>query len=72
MDQIIPESFYLGMSWSDHLNMALVMGEKYPRAALLESVYRFVTEDLRKKKPAAASSQPAKPWSEGWGQQQKK
>jgi len=72
MDQIIPESVYLGMSWSDHLNMALVMGEKYPRAALLESVYRFVTEDLKKKKPAAASPQPAKPWSEGWGQQQKK
>ncbi|GIU78715.1 MAG: hypothetical protein KatS3mg005_1953 [Bryobacteraceae bacterium] len=72
MDQIIPESVYLGMSWSDHLNMALVMGEKYPRAALLESVYRFVTEDLKKKKPAAAVAQPSRPWSEGWGQPQKK
>ncbi len=72
MDQIIPESVYLGMSWSDHLNMALVMGEMYPRAALLESVYRFVTEDLKKKKPAAAVAQPSRPWSEGWGQPQKK
>lgn len=71
MDQIIPESVYLGMAWSDHLNMALVMGEKFPRAALLESVYRFVTEDLKKRKPAAPASQPSRPWSDGWGQQKK-
>lgn len=71
MDQIIPESAYLGMAWSDHLNMALVMGEKFPRAALLESVYRFVTEDLKKRKPAASPAKPAKSWADGWGQQQK-
>jgi hypothetical protein len=72
MDQIIPESSYLGMAWSDHLNMALVMGEKFPRAALLEALYRFVTEDLNKRKPApSAAQQPQKSWADGWGQQKK-
>lgn len=71
MDQIIPESVYLGMAWCDHLNMALVMGEKFPRAALLESVYRFVTEDLKKRKPAAPAPQPPRSWADGWSQQKK-
>ncbi len=71
MDQIIPESVYLGVAWSDHLNMALVMGEKFPRAALLESVYRFVTGDLKKRKAAAPASQPPKSWADGWSQQKK-
>jgi hypothetical protein len=72
MDQIIPESVYLGQAWSDHLNLALVMGEKFPRGALLESVYRFVTEDLKKRRAAApAAQQPQKSWAEGWGQEKK-
>lgn len=71
MDQIIPESVYLGVAWSDHLNMALVMGERFPRAALLESVYRFVTGDLKKLKAAAPASQPPRSWADGWSQQKK-
>jgi len=72
MDQIIPESVYLGQVWSDHLNVALVMGEKFPRGALLESIYRFVTEDLKKRRAAApAAQQPQKSWAEGWGQEKK-
>ncbi|MEJ5367578.1 MAG: LssY C-terminal domain-containing protein [Bryobacteraceae bacterium] len=70
MDQIIPESTYLGMAWSDHLNMALVMGETFPRAALLESLYRFVTADLEKRGKAASAPQPQKSWAEGWSQKQ--
>lgn len=61
MDQIIPESTYLGAVWSDHLGVALAMDSKFPRAALFESVIRFVIDDLGKHaKPAA------KPL--GWGQ----
>ncbi len=70
MDQIIPESTYLGMAWSDHLNMALVMGEPFPRAALLESLYRFVTADLEKRGKAAPAQQPRKSWADGWSQKQ--
>ncbi len=70
MDQIIPESTYLGMAWSDHLNMALVMGEPFPRAALLESLYRFVTADLEKRGKAAPAPQPQKSWAGGWSQKQ--
>lgn len=70
MDQIIPESTYLGVAWSDHLNMALVMGEPFPRAALLESLYRFVTADLEKRGEAAPAPQPQKSWAEGWSQKQ--
>jgi len=52
--------------------MALVMGEKFPRAALLEALYRFVTEDLNKRRPApSAAQQPQKSWADGWGQQKK-
>ncbi len=47
------------------------MGEKFPRAAMLESVYRFVTADLKNRKPAAPAAQQPKSWSEGWGQQKK-
>jgi len=70
MDQIIPESTYLGMAWSDHLNMALVMGEPFPRAALLESLCRFVTADLEKRGKAAPAPQPKKSWADAWGQKQ--
>lgn len=72
-DQIIPESSYLGLVWSDHLNVALNMGEKFPRATLLEALYRFVTEDLdkrglgRKAPPAPGGN---KGWGEGWSQKQ--
>lgn len=71
MDQIIPESVYLGVAWTDHLNMALVMGEKFPRAALLESAYRFVAGDLKKRHPSAPAAPPPKSWSDGWGQPKK-
>lgn len=75
LDQIIPGSTYLGAVWSDHLNVALEMGAKFPRAALLEALYRFVTADLEKKgaAPAAAQRAPAeqkKSWAEGWSQKQ--
>ncbi len=70
MDQIIPESIYLGLVWSDHLNVALQMGETFPRAALLEALYRFVTADLEKrgagKRPAAPAQKAG--WGEGWSQ----
>lgn len=72
LDQIIPESTYLGLVWSDHLNVALQMGEKFPRAALLEALYRFVTADLEKRglaRPASAP-QPKRGWGEDWGQKQ--
>ncbi|MBI5086721.1 MAG: LssY C-terminal domain-containing protein [Acidobacteria bacterium] len=46
MDQVIPESKFLGAVWSDHLNVALNMQAKFPRAALLESLLRFVLDDL--------------------------
>lgn len=65
MDQIIPESTYLGDIWSDHLGVALAMGTKFPRAALFESAIRFVLDDLGKTaKPAVKP--PAK--ASGWGQ----
>ena len=65
MDQIIPESTYLGAVWSDHLGVALAMNTKFPRAALFESLIRFVLDDLGKgPKPAAKS--PTK--AVGWGQ----
>ncbi|MGC8884444.1 MAG: LssY C-terminal domain-containing protein [Bryobacteraceae bacterium] len=73
IDQIVPESVNLGVVWSDHLNVALQMGEPFPRAALLEALYRFVTEDLEKRglsKPAVAprQRQEKKSWAEGWNQ----
>lgn len=71
MDQIIPESTYLGVAWSDHLNMALVMGEKFPRAALLESLYRFVTADLKKRGLSRPAPPTEKSWADGWDQKQK-
>jgi hypothetical protein len=49
MDQILPESTYLGVMWSDHLNVALAMGGQFPRAALLEALIRFVEDDLARK-----------------------
>lgn len=71
MDQIIPESTYLGVAWSDHLNLALVMGEKFPRAALLESLYRFVTADLKKRGLSRPAPPTEKSWADGWDQKQK-
>ncbi|MGQ9917282.1 MAG: LssY C-terminal domain-containing protein, partial [Bryobacteraceae bacterium] len=68
MDQIIPESTYLGVAWSDHLNLALVMGEKFPRAALLESLYRFVTADLKERGLSRPAPPPEKSWADGWNQ----
>jgi hypothetical protein len=71
LDQVIPESKFLGAVWSDHLNAALSMGEKFPRAALLESLWRFVTDDLAKNgqaAPAGTVKPAAKKWGEGWGQ----
>ena len=61
MDQIVPESTYLGAVWSDHLGTALAMGTNFPRAALFESLIRYVLDDLGKgaKVPAKAT---------GWGQ----
>jgi len=74
MDQIIPESTFLGAVLSDHLNVALKMGAQFPRAALLESVVRFVVDDLAKRgvAPAAAATPPAaaekkKTWADAWG-----
>lgn len=71
MDQIIPESTYLGAAWSDHLNLALVMGEKFPRAALLEALYRFVTSDLKQRGLSRPAPPTEKSWADGWGQKQK-
>lgn len=71
MDQIIPESTYLGVAWSDHLNLALVMGEKFPRAALLEALYRFVTSDLNKRGLSRPAPPTEKSWADGWDQKQK-
>lgn len=71
MDQIIPESTYLGVAWSDHLNMALVMGERFPRAALLEALYRFVTSDLQKRGLSRPAPPLEKSWADGWNQMQK-
>ncbi len=59
-DQIIPESIYLGTARADHFAIALpfetsqeairTQADKnhYPRTALLESVIRFVINDLKK------------------------
>lgn len=73
LDQVIPESSYLGAVLSDHLNIALNMGASFPRAALLESIVRFVTADLAARgiKPAAAApaaQQPKKSWADAWSQ----
>lgn len=71
LDQIIPESKYLGVVNSDHLNVALAMGSKFPRAALLEAVVRFVEDDLAKSgvKPAEVTkTQKKKGWADGFGQ----
>lgn len=63
-DAIIPGSTYLGVAKGDHFAVALPFDKstdatiksgmdktKYPRAALIESLLRYVTEDLAKKKP---------------------
>lgn len=73
LDQVIPESTYLGAVLSDHLNIALNMGASFPRAALLESVVRFVTADLAAQKgaapkAAAPAQQKKKSWADGWSQ----
>ncbi|HEY3440914.1 MAG TPA: LssY C-terminal domain-containing protein [Paludibaculum sp.] len=69
MDQIIPESNYLGAVWSDHLGVALAMNSKFPRAALFESLIRFVLDDLNKgPKPAAKSAAKPPAKAVGWGQ----
>jgi hypothetical protein len=73
LDQVIPESTYLGAVLTDHLNLALNMNAPFPRAALLESVVRFVTADLAARgiKPAAAApaaQPPKKSWADGWNQ----
>ena len=72
-DQIVPESVNLGVVWSDHLNVALQMGETFPRVALLEALYRFVTADLEKRGLSKAAAVPQekqgkKSWAEGWSQ----
>ena len=59
MDQLIPESTYLGAVWSDHLGAALAMGTKFPRAALFESVVRYVLDDLATKPGAKPVDKPA-------------
>ncbi|MBI4893997.1 MAG: LssY C-terminal domain-containing protein [Acidobacteria bacterium] len=67
LDQIIPESTFLGAVLSDHLNVALNMGATFPRAALLESLVRFVAADLARRGNAPAqSSAPRKTWADGW------
>jgi len=63
-DAIIPGSTYLGVAKGDHFAVALPFDKstdatiksgmdktKYPRGALIESLLRYVTEDLAKKKP---------------------
>lgn len=86
-DAIIPESAYLGAAKIDHLAIALSFEgtkegtpQKFPRTALLESLYRFVVDDLEKKPdalksisgaktaPAARKDEPSKSWVEGWSQ----
>ena len=80
-DAIIPESAYLGAAKSDHLAVALNFEKaepgtkgKYPRAALLEALVRFVVDDLTKRpgqpqQPAAETKkEPSKSWVEGWTQ----
>ncbi len=62
LDQIIPESSYLGAIWSDHLGAALSMGAKFPRAALFESVIRFVIDDLAKSGKPAGSTGKVNEW----------
>jgi hypothetical protein len=62
-DAIIPGSTYLGIAKGDHFAVALPFDKstdstiktgmdktKYPRGALIESLLRFVTDDLSKKK----------------------
>jgi len=68
LDQFIPESKNLGAVWSDHLNVALAMNERFPRAAVLESVLRLVTEDLAKTQPASAQPAKKSTWGSGWGE----
>lgn len=73
LDQIIPESKYLGVVKSDHLNVALSMGSKFPRATLLEAVVRFVEDDMAKNgaaPPAETSKTETKKkgWADGFGQ----
>jgi hypothetical protein len=63
-DAVIPGSTYLGIAKGDHFAVALPFDKstdatiksgmdktKYPRGALIESLLRFVTADLAKKKP---------------------
>jgi len=49
-DALVSGSRFAGVVKSDHLGIALAGGEKFPRAALLESVVRLVIEDLGKPK----------------------
>ena len=62
-DAIVPGSTYLGVAKGDHFAVALPFDKssdatiktgmdktKYPRGALIESLLRFVTDDLAKKK----------------------
>jgi hypothetical protein len=62
-DAIIPGSTYLGIAKGDHFAVALPFDKstdstiktgmdktKYPRGALIESLLRYVTDDLSKKK----------------------
>lgn len=70
LDQFIPESKTLGTVLSDHLNVALAMNERFPRAALLESLVRLVTADLSNGKPQPVSKPAAAPDNKGgWGPQ---
>ena len=61
-DAVVPESKYLGVALADHFAVALPFDKssdstikagmdktKYPRAALLEAIVRFVTADLDNK-----------------------
>lgn len=61
-DAVVPGSTFLGLARADHLAVALAFEDAadaqiksvmdhnhYPRAALLESIVRFVTADLEKK-----------------------
>lgn len=65
LDAIVPESTYLGAARTDHLTVALPFEAKdappaYPRAALYESLLRFVLDDLGVKGGAAKAAS-------GWG-----
>jgi hypothetical protein len=78
-DAIIPGSTNLGAARSDHFALALPLENmqggalktfldknSYPRAALLESVVRFVLDDLKAPTPAAFQK-PAKPATKSTG-----